>query len=309
LGKDAEKLNDRAIVVLILTFNEEKHVARSINSVLTFTNRVVVVDSYSTDRTVEIARAMGATVLQHEWEHNHARQFNWALDNAPIEGAWVMRLDADEYVTPRLAEEISSRVPGIGHEVSGIYVNRRVHFLGRRLRWGSIHPMWVLRLWRHGRGRVETRWMDEHVRVLNGVTTRFNNEIVDENLNDLTWWIAKHNGYAVREAADLLNIKYKFADYDGIGAGSFLEQTKLKRRLKEKIYSRLPLFLRPATYFFYRYFVRLGFLDGVPGLIWHVLQSFWYRFLVDAKIYEIERKAKQQNTPIAELIKQDWQLR
>jgi glycosyltransferase involved in cell wall biosynthesis len=252
---------------------------------------------------------MGAEVLQHTWEQNHARQLNWAIDNARIFGNWLLRLDADEYVTPDLAREIANRLPTVEENVSGIYLNRHVHFLGCWLRWGGMQPMWILRMWRRGRARCESRWMDEHMRLLQGETIRFSGNLVDENLNDLTWWIAKHNGYARREAADLLNMKHRFAQPDDLGTGTHLEQTKIKRRLKENVYSRLPLFLRSTAYFFYRYLFRLGFLDGVPGLVWHVLQSLWYRFLVDANIYEIERKAKRENLKIAELIERDWQLK
>jgi len=296
------------VSVLILTYNEEKHIPRAIRSVQPFANQVLVIDSYSTDRTVEIARAMGALVLQHEWENNHSRQLNWGIDSHQITGTWVMRLDADEYVTPDLAREIAARLPAVGDNVSGIYLNRRVHFLGRRLRWGGMQPMWILRLWRHAHARCESRWMDEHMRVLKGETIRFRGDLVDENLNDLTWWTAKHNGYARREAVDLLNIKHGFAQYDDLGAAR-PEQTKVRRRLKDAVYSQLPLFLRPIAYFFYRFFFRLGFLDGVPGLVWHVLQSLWYRFLVDANIYQIERMARRENLEVAKLIERDWQLK
>jgi glycosyltransferase involved in cell wall biosynthesis len=301
--------SDRLVTVLILTYNEEKHLGRAIESVRSFARQVIVVDSHSTDRTVQIARGLGATVLQNRWENSHARQVNWGLDHGPIAGQWVMRLDADEYVAPELAREIADRLPRVGEQVSGIYVKRRTHFLGRWIRWGGVYPMWVLRLWRNGQARSETRWMDEHMRVLQGETLRFDADIVDENLNDLTWWISKHNGYARREAADLLNIKYGFSQFEGLGAGRPLEQSKIKRRLKESVYSRLPLFLRPTLYFLYRYLFRLGFIDGVPGLIWHVLQGLWYRFLVDAKIFEIESRAKQENRTVAELIERDWQLK
>lgn len=297
------------VTVLILTYNEEKHVARAIESVRAFARQVVVIDSFSNDRTVEIARTSGATVLQNKWENNHARQLNWGLDNAAIEGDWIMRLDADEYVMPALAREIEEKLPSLATDITGIYVKRRVYFLGRWIRRGGVYPMWVLRLWRAGRGRCESRWMDEHIRITDGGTVRFDHDIVDDNLNDLTWWTGKHNNYAVREAADLLNLKYRFAEQDGLGAVGRLEQSKLKRWLKEHIYGRLPLFVRPGAYFLYRYFLKLGFLDGAQGLVWHVLQGFWYRFLVDAKIYEIESRALRENRKIADLIEQEWGLK
>lgn len=300
---------DRQVTVLILTYNEEQHLARAIASVQSFARQVVVIDSFSTDRTLEIARGLGATVLQNRWENNYARQFNWGLDHAPITGDWIMRLDADEYVMPELAEEINRRLSGLSADVSGIYVKRRIHFLGRWIRHGGMYPMWVLRLWRAGHGRCENRWMDEHICLNEGVGVRFAHDLVDENLNDLSWWTDKHNRYAVREAADLLNMKYQFAAYDDLVALPGVEQSKIKRWLKERIYSRLPLFVRPGAYFVYRYFLRLGFLDGRPGLVWHVLQGFWYRFLVDAKVYEAEIKTGRNKQAVMDLIEQEWRLK
>jgi glycosyltransferase involved in cell wall biosynthesis len=297
------------VTVLILTYNEEQHLARAIESVRLFAGQVVVVDSFSTDRTVEIARALGATVLQNRWENNHARQFNWGLDHAPIAGQWVMRLDADEYATPELAQEIARRLAGLPAGVNGVYVKRRIHFLGRWIRYGAVYPMWVLRLWRTGHGRCENRWMDEHIRLTGGESLRFAHDLVDENLNDLTWWTDKHNRYAVREAADLLNLKYRFADFDALDTMAGREQSKIKRWLKERVYARLPLFVRPAGYFVYRYFLRLGFLDGVPGLVWHALQGFWYRFLVDAKVYEAERRSGGEREAVLDLVQKQWGLK
>lgn len=300
---------EQQVTVLILTYNEEQHLARAIASVRSFAQQVIVVDSFSTDRTVEIARGLGATVLQNRWENNHARQFNWGLDHAPIAGDWVMRLDADEYVTPELAEEIGRRLAGLPADVSGIYVKRRIHFLGRWIRHGGMYPMWVLRVWRAGRGRCENRWMDEHIRLNEGVSVRFDHDLVDENLNDLSWWTEKHNRYAVREAADLLNMKYQFAAYDDLAALPGVEQSKIKRWIKERVYARLPLFVRPGAYFVYRYFLRLGFLDGRPGLVWHVLQGFWYRFLVDAKVYEAERVSGGRREAVVDLVEKQWGLK
>ncbi|MGQ0696837.1 MAG: glycosyltransferase family 2 protein [Panacagrimonas sp.] len=299
----------RRVTVLILTYNEEKHLARAIESVRPFARQVVVVDSFSSDRTIEIARSLGATVLQNRWEQNYARQFNWGLDHASIEGDWVMRLDADEYATQELALEITQRLATLSAEVSGVYTKRRIHFLGRWIRHGAVYPMWVLRLWRTGRGRCENRWMDEHIRLSEGTSLRFEHDLVDENLNDLTWWTEKHNRYAVREAADLLNMKYGFAAYDDVSTMTAREQSKLKRWIKERVYARLPLFVRPAGYFFYRYFLKLGFLDGVPGLAWHMLQGFWYRFLVDAKIYEAEARTGGDRQRMVELVEGTWGLK
>ena len=148
--------------------------------------------------------------------------------------------------------------------------------------------------------------MDEHITLTSGRVGLATGDIVDDNKNDLTWWTAKHNGYASREVLDTLNFRYGIAS---IGPGATPQigmQAGAKRWIKENIYWRLPLGLRPLIYFCYRYFIRVGFLDGFPGLIFHVLQGFWYRFLVDAKLFEIERRAEEQGMPVEEVVRSDY---
>lgn len=276
-----------SLTVLMLTFNEAHHIGRALDTVAGLANRVVVVDSGSTDGTREIARARGATVLEHPWV-NYATQFNWGLDQLPIDTEWILRLDADELLTPTLAAEIAARLPALPSDVAGVYLPRVMSFLGRQIRWGGIFPAPMLRIFRHGRGRVEERWMDEHVKV-DGPTVRLHGILLDDNLNNLTWWIAKHNSYASREVVDLLNLELHFLPFETVADLRSGDEAGAKRWIKENIYARLPLGLRAFLYFFYRYVLRLGFLDGVPGLAFHVLQGFWYRFLVDLKLYEVKR--------------------
>lgn len=271
------------LTVVILTRDEERHIARAIGSVAGIAGRILVVDSGSTDRTVEIARGLGAEVCVNPWR-NYATQFNWALDQLPPGTDWVLRLDADEVVSPELAGQIAAALPGLGPEVEGVTVGRRMAFLGRVIRHGGLFPIRVLRIFRHGKGRCEDRWMDEHIKVA-GRVADLPGEMLDDNLNSLTWWTAKHNSYASREVVDLLNLEHGFMAHDtvaALGAG----QAGAKRWLKEKVYARLPGGLRAFAYFLYRYVLRLGFLDGREGLAFHVLQGFWYRFLVDAKLAE-----------------------
>ena len=146
--------------------------------------------------------------------------------------------------------------------------------------------------------------MDEHIKINEGKTIIFENDIVDDNLNNLTWWINKHNSYSTREAIDVLKTRYGFNRTEVLNPSLNSTQDKRKRWLKERIYLKMPLFIRPLFYFIYRYLFKLGFLDGVPGLIWHFLQGFWYRFLVDAKIYDIERRARKEKKSIPEIIKE-----
>ena len=295
-----------SVSLIILTFNEEKQIERCIKSASEIADQVFIIDSFSTDQTIRLAERLGAKVYQHEWEDNHAKQFNWGLDNLPIKTEWVFRLDADEYLLPELVEEIKEKLPSLEKDITGVFLNRRVFFMNKWIKHGGYYPTYLLRLWRYGSGKFEERWMDEHVKLELGRTITFENDFVDDNLNNLTWWINKHNNYSTREAVDLLNIKFKFSNRLSIDASISKDQDKRKRWLKENLYSHIPLFLRPFFYFIYRYFFRLGFLDGKPGLIWHFLQGFWYRFLVDAKVYDIERRAKEENKTITEVIKENY---
>jgi len=162
--------------------------------------------------------------------------------------------------------------------------------------------IWLLRIWRYKHGKIEERWMDEHIKLSAGKTIQFEHDLVDDNKNNLTWWTEKHNHYATREAVDLLNILHGFIQYDEVEPRLLGTQEQRKRWLKIR-YASLPLFIRPILYFHWRYFVKLGFLDGKQGLIWHFLQGFWYRFLVDAKIYQIQHIAKQENKTLVQVKK------
>jgi glycosyltransferase involved in cell wall biosynthesis len=292
------------ISVIILTFNEEKHIERCIKSLLTFTDNIFIVDSGSTDNTVKIAESLGAKVSVNQWI-NYASQFNFGIENNPFKTKWLMRMDADEYVLPELSDEIIEKLPSIQTGISGMYIKRRVMFFDKWIRHGSYYPIWLLRIWQNGHGICEESWMDEHIKLFEGKTIQLQNDLVDHNLNNLTWWTQKHNLYAIREVIDLLNIKYNFRDFEAVEPKLLGSQEQRKRYLKVK-YANLPLFTRPFIYFIYRYIIRLGFIDGKQGLIWHFLQGFWYRFLVDAKIYEVYKKAGKDKNAIKEFFKTEF---
>ncbi len=284
------------LTVLILTWNEARHIERALASVAGIASRMVVVDCGSTDGTVALARAAGAEVLENPWK-NYATQMNWGLDQLGPETGWVLRLDADEVVTPALADEIASKLPELAPGLNGIYVSRRMKFLGRPIRWGGVFPVRVLRLFRHGRGRVEDRWMDEHI-IVEGAVADLTGEIIDDNLNSLTWWTKKHNSYSSREVVDLLNLEYGFMAHETIAEMRTGRQAGVKRWVKEQIYARLPGGFRAFAYFFYRYVIRLGFLDGKEGTAFHVLQGFWYRYLVDMKLHETKEYMRQHDVDV-----------
>ncbi len=274
------------LTAIILTKNEEAHIERAIRSLSGIANSVLVVDSGSSDRTCELAKELGANVLYNRWK-NYSSQFNWALEQIPESSEWVLRLDADEIVTEELKKDIISCLPKIEPEVKGIYVPRRMNFMGSAIRWGGVFPVHVLRIFRPNSGRCEDRWMDEHIKV-RGDTKKFTGEIIDDNLNSLSWWTDKHNAYASREVVDLLNLEYGFSPHDTVADLRGGNQAGVKRWIKEKLYSRLPIGGRSFIYFLYRYVIRLGFLDGWGGAAFHVLQGFWYRYLVDMKLIEVK---------------------
>lgn len=288
------------LVAIILTLNEAQHLPRCIASLKGVVDEVVVADCFSTDTTLRIAQEYGAKVIQREWV-SHAIQFNWALTQLDEDTDWVLRIDADEYLTPELAAEIRQRLPGVGSEIDGIYCDRRMTFQGKLIRYGGVFPVRVLRLFRYGRGECENRWMDEHIKVA-GPTADFKGELIDDNLNSLTWWTEKHNRYASREAVDLLNLEYGFMPHDSVAQLRGGSQAGVKRWLKEVVYARLPGGFRAFAYFFYRYVIRLGFLDGQAGTAFHFLQGFWYRYLVDAKVAEVKRYMREKKVDIVTAI-------
>lgn len=277
------------LTVVILTYNEERHIGRALDSVAGIASEVVVVDSQSTDRTVSIAEGKGAIVLQHKFV-NQAKQFQWALDHAPIRGEWVMRLDADEVIGAPLAAEIGAKLPTLAPGVVGVNLRRRHIWMGRWVRHGGRYPLVLMRLWRRGCAVVEDRWMDEHILVRGGSTVTFDNDFADDNLNDLGFFIHKHNQYATREALEVLNRRHNFfAKPQGITAAGTSRQAAFKRWAKDEVYGRIPFTVSAPAYFLWRYLFQLGFLDGRSGLTYHFLQGCWYRFLVGAKVMELER--------------------
>lgn len=288
------------IVAIVLTLNEEIHIERCLTRLQSIVTDIIVVDSYSSDNTVNIAKNLGAIVLQNKWI-NYAHQFQYGLENTPTDADWVMRVDADEYLSDEYIADIKSRLPELSQDVSGVYCGLRRIFQGKMINYGAVN-ITMLRLWRNGRGRMETRWMDEHIR-LDGDAVYFRGYIVDHNLNPLSWWIDKHNGYSAREVVDILTKKYNL-NQDKNGALYIKSPFGVKRFIKEHIYNRLPCGLRAFLYFCFRYIFALGFIDGFAGFSFHFLQGFWYRFLVDAKLKEVEMVMKERNVCVVTAIRE-----
>jgi glycosyltransferase involved in cell wall biosynthesis len=291
-------MTEPCITVIILAQDEARHITRCIASLAPLAPRIIVVDSGSTDETPALAIAAGAQIIHHDWK-NYADQFNWALQSTGITTPWTLRLDADEVVTPDLAAKILALVAA-DPPIAGVTVDRAMYFLGRKIRWGGMYPVDMLRLWRTGRGRIESRWMDEHT-IVDGPMAHIPGEIADINLNSIGSWTAKHNGYATREAIDQLSRSASTAD-----PAPLSPQARRKRWIKDNLYARLPLGLRALFYFLYRYVLLLGFLDGWQGLVFHTLQGFWYRFLVDVKIVELRGLMHTRNQDLATVVEAEY---
>ena len=284
------------ITAIILTYNEEKHIRRCIENVKQVSKVVYVIDSFSEDCTCKIAKECGAVVLRNKYI-NQAQQFQWALENCPIDTAWTMRMDADEYLTDKLIEEIKQTLPKLPKAVTGCMMARNVVFLGKELKYGKLRTIRLMRLWRTGKAKMEQRWMDEHLYVTEGKTIKLKHVFIDDNLNGLTEWIRKHNNYSNREIV---------VTYENYWNSSNIRNGILEKRNTEKSrYYKMPKFLRAFIYFFVRYICFGGFLDGKAGFIWATLQAYWYRVLIDAKIEEMEHIIGKNPTP--EKMKQYFQ--
>lgn len=271
-----------SITAIVLSFNEALHIERCVKNLFRVCEKVYVVDCFSKDQTCRIAQETGATVVQHKYI-NQAQQFQWALDNCPIQTEWVLRLDADEYLSDGLIQEIKDNLPNLPDGINGVNLKLRLKFLGKELRFGHLKPVSVLRLWRKDFAYMEQRWMDERIVLKEGQAVTFTHCFVDDNLNGLTAWTQKHNNYSNREIVTELDKQYHFWD-----RGEDFSLTG--RNSRKSLYYRLPKFIRSLGYFTVRYICFLGFLDGVRGLVWLTLQAYWYRFLVDSKMYEMEKR-------------------
>lgn len=290
------------LTVIILTYNETLHIERCISNIKRLTNKIIIVDSESTDNTLNIASDLGVKYFVNKWPGNQARQFNWALNNISIDTEWVLRLDADEYLTNELCQEIKTRLPNIDNEYSGVVIKRRHVFLDKWVKRG-VYPVKLVRLFKHHYAKYDDTWMDEHIILNKGKLIDFNYDFVDHNLNNLSWWSKKHIDYAVREAIELLDLEFSLKGINNSTSPSLTSKRKNSKRLR---YIRSPLLFRAFYYFLYRYIFRLGFLDGKAGFLWNFLQGFWYRVLVDAKILEIKSKCGNDRQKIIDYIKTEY---
>lgn len=296
-------MNKNTLGIILLTFNEEIHLKRCLDNLLLLTSDIYVVDSFSTDSTKKILKDYKINFVQNVFL-NHSKQLNFAIHNFPFASNWILRVDCDEILSNDLILEIKKTISlDINSKIGGFYIQRKVKFFNKILNYGNINPIWLLRMWKTGIGVCDDKFMDEKITVENFKTSKFKNIIIDHNLNNLTWWTNKHNYYSNREALEIL--KYKYLLGDNLFKGDYHSIDFIIFLLK-KIYNRSPLFFRSFLLFSYSYFIKLGILDGIPGFVWNVLQVFWYRYLVDVKVFEFEHQHNFLKDSIRdELIKLD----
>jgi hypothetical protein len=221
---------------------------------------------------------MGAQVVEHPFEH-YGAQRNWSIDNLPLRYAWQLHLDADERLTPELCAEIAALPES--PTLNGYYLPRVMTFLGRPIRHGAMYPTWHMRLFRTPFGRCESRRYDQHFYLTEGASAQLRHDMIDDLRMPLTEWTFRHNRWADAEVEEQSALRQ-----DGRIQARLSGNPVERKRYLRQLYNNAPLFVRPFGLFFYRYFLRLGFLDGAEGFIFYVLQTFWFRFLIDAKLFE-----------------------
>lgn len=273
------------ITVIILTKNEEVNIKRCIESVANIADRIIVVDSGSVDKTVEIAKEFGVEVYEHEFT-THGKQFNWALSNLNIKTPWVFRLDADEAVTPELALEIIRECrKHLNDEISGFVMRFKINFMGRFLKYGGAYPFCKTTIFKYGKGMYDERAMRDDVIISDGRLADLKEDCLHYDFKNLEAWIAKHNWYSTLEAN---NVEYGTKKNE-----TGLISSEKTKKIRDNVYYRLPRYFRAKLLYIYRYYFKFGFLDGEAGRVYAFLQAYWYRYLIDAKIYELKNKREE----------------
>lgn len=280
--------------VLMLTYNEALNLDQCLKTLRQWIDDIVIVDSFSTDQTLAIAEKYNAKVYQHSFE-GHAKQWMWGIDNLPLAHEWIFIHDPDHRVTHELMVELLGLFEqGIPSDVNGVYLRRRNVFRGRWIKHGGYYPKYMLKIFRRNLARFDENEFDYRVYVPEK-TIKLKYDLIEDNRkeDDITFWVDKHNRFAVKQAHEemlrrQLGIKW-------IVSPLFFGTPDQRTLWMKSIWYRMPLYVRPFLYFVYRYVFRLGFLDGKQGFIFHFLQGFWYRLLVDIKIDEMRQKKKRES--------------
>ena len=274
---------------MILSFNEERNIARALESVQGWAEQVFVVDSMSTDATVEICHRYGSVrVFEHAFS-DYGRQWEWALEELPIKTEWVMKLDADESVPAETRCEIARALAGAGPEVTAFALWWKFFFMGKWLKHttGKVHN---IRIWRNEKGRFEDRSVNEQL-IVDGKVARIKTPLIHEDRKGLSAWVWRHNRYSTMEAVEYFRRGQRGGErISGKGIA-------LRRVLKETLWPWVPF--KPLVYFLYLYIVRLGFLDGREGLAYAKLRYFYY-YLIELKKAEYKLTGEVSSPDVME---------
>jgi glycosyltransferase involved in cell wall biosynthesis len=271
------------LTVVILTYNEEVNIRQALDNVVGWAKVIYILDSYSNDKTIEIVNEYDGVQVFYRKFDNYAAQRNHAIKNLPHQNEWMFFLDADEYLTSELKKEISATLSSTSLKFNGFYIKRRFYFMGKWIKYGGYYPTKLLRLFKHECAVCE-REINEHINV-QGEIGGLEYDFADSNNKDFSFWIDKHNTYSSFEAR-------QFDSTEKVESNIFGNSTERKQWIRQHIWNVfLPPLVRPFLYFIYRYFFRLGFLDGKVGFIYHFMHGLVYRFMIDVKY--IESKARK----------------
>lgn len=284
-----------SVTAIVITKNEEKNIGECIDSLIPFCERILVVDSFSEDKTCEIAEKAGCEVYRHPFE-THAAQRNWAIDNIDITSKWILRIDADERLTPELINEFNTLMDKHSDDdVNGVTAEAWLYFLGRKIKHGCPNKRKLI-LFKTGKGRIEERRMDEHTVLLSGTSVEAKNRFIHYDFKNISDWIKKLEWYSSLETEDyfeyLNSLEENTSDKKADMSDKVIGKTRQK---KFGFYYRLPMFARTWFLFIFNYIIRLGFLDGREGYIYNYMYHRWYRSLVDTKIFERKISEKRKN--------------
>jgi glycosyltransferase involved in cell wall biosynthesis len=283
------------LTFILLTFNEESNMPDLVNQLVPLGFPVFMVDSYSTDNTVSIAKSAGISVVQHEFI-NYSKQRNWAQEHNPFKTDWVFHLDADERLTDELLAWLKNDFEKETLLYDGFMFGRRAIFMGK---WIKSHYNYHLRLYKTNLGKCEDKSYDQHYVMKGKIKKLKKKDLTSKVCDQLQLFISAHNKWSLYEAIDIISKK----DNGEVKAKLTGNPIEVTRWFKNRVFQKCPLFVRSIAYFMYRYFIKLGFLEGKEGLIFHFLQAFWFRFLIDAKVYELQKWMKEDKSSLSEVLK------
>jgi glycosyltransferase involved in cell wall biosynthesis len=283
-----------AITVVVLTLDEEANLGSCLGSVALVATVIFVVDAGSSDGTREIAERHGAVVVDHAFE-THSAQWRWALEQLPIDTDWVLALDADQRLTPELVDELCALDASDLDGVDGVYIKRRQWFRDRWIRHGGYYPKYLLKMFRRNEVVIDSGDLVDHHFYIAGAVKKLRHDLIEANRkeDDLSFFIEKHRRYAQLLAHE--EIRWRTMPRPTAIEPALFGSPDQRSLALKRIWRGLPLFVRPCLYFLYRYVIRLGFLDGKQGAVFHFIQAFWFRLQVDIKIAELRRRRAESS--------------